>query len=259
MYTTILPVVFGLFHVLKANKPSPNFCVKASKKCSDDVFMCGLAYRRFEYACGFEAKTMSTRSNQNWTSLTPPTPKPCSKECTAAIKGLKRTKTGKELHECDCQLDGHCLMIKARVAKCLNPTKNHGPYISCTVALGDCKRDPSCKSLQSKFLEDCGEMINGVRCEEKCLKIQEMLNTSTYGRYLAHCECDGPGEAHCRGIRAHGQQLRCIPGMDGSGTPAFTIVEDIIHGTVESPNNNTDNIQSPSWTLLVLFLTLLLF
>lgn len=267
MYKIVLAVVFGLFQVLKANKSTPKLCVRANQNCQDDVFMCGLRYGHFASACGLDVKLMSTRSKENFTYLVSPTPKPCSKECIQAIKALKRTKRGKELHECDCKLDGHCLVVKARVARCLSRTK-HGPYISCTNALVNCTKDPTCKFLQSKFLEDCRQMINGVRCEETCLRIQDRLFRSTYGKPLAKCVCDGPSEAYCLGIQAHAKQLRCSPGMDGSGTPAFTYIaiatDSTIHGVGDeieqkSTNNNTANFHSPAWTSVVVLILTSLF
>ena len=223
MYKIIVPVVFGLFQVLQANKPSPELCVIANQNCEDDLLMCGLAYALFEYACDLKPNSMLTRSNQNGTYFVPPTPKPCSQECVESIERLKRTKRGKELYECDCRLDGYCLVVKARVAKCLNKTKQR-PFISCSMALGNCSRDPLCNFLQEKFVEDCGEMINGIRCEKKCLRVQRKLFRSTYGKALLKCECDGYSEAYCRAVQAQRQQLGCIPRKNGSGTPAFTYV-----------------------------------
>ena len=223
MHKIILPILLGLFKVVQANKPSPELCVTATQKCLDDVFKCGLAYALFVDACDLMPKSMSTTNNRNGTYFVPPTPKPCSQECVESIERLKRTKRGKKLYECDCQFDGYCLVVKAGVAKCLNKTKQES-FISCSMALWNCSRDPTCKFLQEKFVEDCGEMINGIRCEKKCLRIQRKLFRSTYGKALLKCECDGYGEAYCRAVQAQRQQLGCIPRKNGSGTPAFTYV-----------------------------------
>ena len=94
----------------------------------------------------------------------------------------------------------------------------------------------------------------------------ERLFKSTYGKPLAHCECDGPAEEYCRGFQAHSKQLRCRPGMDGSGSPVFRYV----NGSIESVESEESDIQgnrdppsaahfqSFSWSLLVLVLTLIL-
>ena len=252
MYRIILPIVLGLFHVLEANKASPKLCVKAKQNCRDDVFMCGLAFLRFASACGL------TRSNQNWSNLASPTPKPCSHECISAIEGLISTKRGKELYECDCQLDGDCLVLKARASSCLNKTGNR-PHVSCTMALRNCTQDPTCGPLQSQFLEDCRALFNGVRCEEKCLKIQNQLQRTKYGHALTHCECDSSGEAYCRAIQAHRKQLRCMPGMDGLGLPGFIYSTHEPHIYELKTPENTVVFHSLSWSLVVLILTLLLF
>ena len=259
MYKIILPVIFGLFQALQANKPPSELCVIANQNCQKDVFMCGLAYALFADACDLGVKLLSTRSNQNGTYFVPPVAKPCSEECVQAIETLKSTKRGKELYECDCQLDGQCLVVKARVAKCLNETRQ-GPYVSCTMAFSNCSRDPTCKFLRDKFLRDCGQMINGVRCEKKCIKIQSRLFRSTYGKALAGCECDGRTEAYCRAVRAHAVQLRCMPGEDGSGVPVFTYVpsDTVIHGQ-PSLKGKTSRSRASCWTFLaVLVLTLFL-
>ena len=257
MYRIILPIVLGLFHVLEANKESPKLCVKAEQNCRDDVFMCGLAFGRFASACGLTDNPMSSRSNQNWSNLASPTPKPCSSECRSAIKGLIRTKRGKELYECDCRLDGDCLVVKARATSCLNMPSNR-PYISCTMALWNCTQDPTCGLLQSQFLDDCREMFNGVRCEKKCLKILNELQKTKFGHALTHCECDSSGEAYCRAIRAHSKQLRCMPGMDGLGSPAFVYYTNEPDIQELKTPYNTVVFHSLSWSLLVLVLALLL-
>ena len=248
MYKIIVPVVFGLFQVLQANKPSPELCVIAKQNCGDDPLMCGIAYALFENACDLKPKSMSTRSNQNGTYFVPPAPKPCSQECVESIERLKRTKRGKELYDCDCRLDGYCLVVKARVAKCLNKTKQE-PFISCSVALWNCSRDPLCNFLKTKFVEDCGEMLNGVRCEKKCLKIQSRLFKSTYGKALAKCECDGYGEAYCRAVKGHAEQLGCTLGGTGTGSPAFTYVPSDPHiYDTPIPKGNTVRFPASLWT-----------
>lgn len=268
MFKVSLFFVFCYFQVLKANNSSRKLCVRAKRNCHNDIFECGFAYANFVSSCGLIKKAMSTRSKPNGTYILPPTPYTCSKDCIKAIKTLRRTKIGEELHACDCQLDGECLIVKARVAKCQNKTKRKGP--SCTMALWNCTRNPLCKFLQNKFLNDCRDMVNGVRCEKKCLKIQDRLFRSTYGKPLSSCECDGPGEAYCRAIQAHAKQLRCTPGMDGTGTPAFTYFEEdprddprTIHGAFDQNDaqkpSNTANFRSAStWTLVVFIMTLYL-
>ena len=221
MYKIIFSVLFGLFQVLGANQLQPKLCVRVRQNCEvKDPLNCGIAYKRFKAACDLKTKPLLTRRNKNRTYLIVPTRKPCSKDCVEAIEALRKIKRGKELDECDCQLDGDCLIVKARVAKCSNKTDQRHK-VSCTMAMWNCSRDPTCKFLQSKFFEDCTEMINGVRCDAKCLKIQVRLFNSTYGKPLADCECDGTGEAYCRAMKAHAKQLRCIPDMNSADKPRY--------------------------------------
>ncbi|XP_028411382.1 growth arrest-specific protein 1-like [Dendronephthya gigantea] len=259
MYRIILPFVFGFFQVLNANNPSNN-CITAFMKCEEDVFNCAIEYGRFLTACDLRVTPTSTRNDKNLTRfVVPPFRKPCNHECVRAIRRLKRTKRGKALQKCDCHLDGKCLSFKARVAKCLNTTTRHRPTISCTLALLNCSLDQKCASLQEQFLRDCHHMINGVQCEKKCQDIQQRLYKEA--KNLADCECDGPTEAYCRAIRAHSKQLRCEPGMDRNGTPAFTYIEDTkIHGgsEIKEPTRAVGIRQGSSRTLLALLLMIFL-
>ena len=263
MYKIILPLVFGLFQLLNANSLS-NFCATALMKCEDDMFNCAIDYGQFLTDCDLRPRQnhVPARSDANLTVfVAPPSRKPCTHECVEAIERLKRTKRGKVLQNCDCRLDGKCLVIKARVAKCLSATKRR--TISCTLALWNCSRNLTCASLQDRFLEDCHEMINGVKCEKKCQDIQQRLYNEA--KELADCECDGPTENYCRAIRAHSKQLECEPGMDRDGERLFIYTDsdsEILGGSeFERPKNpkGVGILQRSSRTLSLVVLLLTIF
>ena len=182
-------------------------------------------------------------------------PRNCSSDCVNAIKKLKSTKKGAALYSCDCYRDGGCLTMKARVAKCLKPRNQETNKPSCTMANANCSGDSHCKKLRNNFLLACNKMISGVECENECLEAQKTLAKNQHGKVLYNCECDGATESLCRGLEANAKQLRCLPGMDGSGKPGF----DIIHSTEVINVPETDNSSSMpvfsrvlSWTLVLL-------
>ena len=254
----LLSVIFG-FLAWQGQAIDAAYCARARYNCKEDVFLCRAVFGRFATACDVTVRT----------NMYPPTPKPCSKVCLSAISILKSTKKGKELFDCDCNLGGDCLVVKARIEKCFDTSRRR--RVSCTRAWWNCTRDPTCCFLKSKFLDDCRELFNSVRCE-KCLRIEERLfEHSTYGRALKNCECDGSSEAYCRGIKAHAQQLRCMPGMDGNGKPGFTYYNATGSGDGEiesKAKNHTEitktssksisNLQSYSIWMLVLIAPLFL-
>lgn len=187
-------------------------------------------------------------------------PRNCSNDCVNAIKKLKWTKKGAALYTCDCNLDGDCLTLKARVAKCLNVDDTRSRKPSCTMANANCTGEDECKKLKNHFLLACNKMIGGVECEEKCLEAQKKLAKNERGKVLFNCECDGVTESLCRGLEANAKQLRCLPGMDGSGKPVFDYYHtDIIHGTNDVDVPEIENSSSLpvfsrvlSWTLVLL-------
>lgn len=246
MVKWFLLLAVGCLRVLSASKIQGKSCREAEDKCRNKDLSCDIAYFSFKSYCPHVVDFSSTATTTDH--------KNCSKDCVAAIERLKQTKAGSDLHNCDCEHDGECLTMKARVAKCLADNNDTPKKIGCTLARENCSRNANCKKMLGHLLHACNDMISGVRCEEKCLKAQSKLFESQRGKALFNCECDGIFEPYCRGLLANAKQLRCLPGQDGTGTPNFEYENtDIIHGEEEIKNGSCVpvNLHLWSWTLLL--------
>lgn len=254
MYRVTASFILGLLQVLKLSASERVVCTVARKKCHQDVFMCAIALYNVSSLCELKMRPLARRT-MNATSHVFATAKPCSEDCFRAIHKLKGTKLGSELHRCDCEQDGHCLMSKSRISRCLH-AKAIKPKQSCTLALASCMADTKCSTLKRTFLQDCTNLINGLRCDKECLAAQERLYESEHGKPLMDCECDGTYEAYCHAIKAHAQQLKCRPGLDGSGKPYFIYYNDTdltkIHGEdrLTTLGNSAFFLPCLSWSLL---------
>ena len=249
----LLPLLVAAFlHVLAATKTEqPQLCIDAEKECIDDFF-CAFSFVGFDKNCPYVVRGIQMDYVPNAQTAIP---RNCSSDCVNAIKKLKSTRKGAALYTCDCYRDGGCLTMKARVAKCLNVDDTALKKPSCTMANANCSGDSHCQKLRTNFLLACNKMISGVECENECLEAQKTLAKNQHGKVLYNCECDGATESLCRGLEANAKQLRCLPGMDGSGKPGF----DIIHSTEVINVPETDNSSSMpvfsrvlSWTLVLL-------
>lgn len=241
MLNWLLPLVVACIHVLTATKLQQKLCTDITKECEYDDY-CGFAYYRFVSKCPRIVRIgMDFSSSLNLPKFTN-----CSEDCVEAINDLKDTNIGAYFDDCDCLGDGNCLTTKARVTKCLDPDHESHRKTSCTMTMINCTLNHTCKKLQRRFLRRCTKMISGIKCEEKCLNAQSKLFTDELGKAMADCECDGTNEPYCRAIRAHAEQLRCKPGMDGSGKRNFNYQEETLDtdGIIHSPDDEENERNS---------------
>lgn len=176
-------------------------CYAALGECNTDS-KCSLKLNNYSQECGTIVDISNTIPNASRF--------PCSDGCVKSIKSLMRTKKGKDLWTCECNLDANCLTLKARTEKCLAIA--NGSYrqrTGCTVVMYRCMMDTKCNKAQMEFLLKCSKLFSLTACTKECLRSQKKLFSLEKGRPLMDCECDGLDETYCLGLRAHAEYMKC--------------------------------------------------
>ena len=195
----------------------------------------------------------------------------CTPKCLNALLMLNNTVYAPLFAKCDCSAKQNfnnseqakraawnakeCKNQQAKALKCRPRLyKPRKATIGCTESRIKCEHDPKCSIAQSNFLKSCSQVINDVRCDEKCK--DAIVTLSAASRHFNTCVCDGTEKRECTAIRAQVLKL-CVPNNNTTRNDA-TIASKRTKKSI-SGFQNCGNCASLNTAIMILLLFFCLF